>query len=464
MLVSPVPPTSSALIGLPVLHSSSDPTRDVLTAASLITTPQVAIAVVRALHLQETPTSLLQSVQSTPVGGSNLVSVQAQTASAPMAQAIANGFVRQVIATRAAALHSAIAVVIPGLKKQAAALQPAERNLPGNIGDQLSQLEQLKSSNDPTITSAAPAQLPTGPYSPRTKLALAAGLVGGLILGIGAAFARNALDPRLRRGEQLRELFDVPILTRIPRERRPTKGPMCPSELSFGATEGYRTLRTVLTSRAAGKTSAFLVTGSSPTEGKTTTAINLAAALAQGGSRVILIEADLRRPTIADALGLSVEWGTEHVLIGKATIQQTLTVARFDGAVVRVLAVHQAGAELADRLSVGAAQHLIREAMKLCDFVVIDGPPLTAVIDALPFAVLADQVLVVAKLGASRLSKLSELHELLLEQTRNATGIVLIGESSPRRKEPYYYNSPEVGTLELSPVTTSGSAQPAPAD
>ena len=317
MLISPVPANTTTLIGLPVLFSSGDPTRDVLTASSLITTPQVASVAAGILHQNESPSALLGSVSATPVGQSDLVAVTASASSAAKAQQIANAFPQAVITTRAAALHQAINAIIPSLQAQAARLPRALRGQPGTVSDQLSQLETLANSPDPTMTLAAPAIRPTSPYTPRVKLSLAAGLFGGLILGTALAFAYQALDPRLRREEELRELFQVPILAQIPRERRRRKPrrPMVPTELSFGALEGYRTLRTMLASQARGRSRAYLMTGSSPAEGKTTSAIGLAAALAHGGSRVILIEADLRRPTIAQTLDLYVEYGTEDVIM-----------------------------------------------------------------------------------------------------------------------------------------------------
>jgi Mrp family chromosome partitioning ATPase/capsular polysaccharide biosynthesis protein len=440
MLISPIPADTTTLVGLPVLFSSGDQTTDVLTAASLITTPQVAATVANTLGLHESPGALLGDVTATPVGASNLVAVQATASSAARAQQIANAFPAAVIATRAAALHRAIAAILPSLQAQAAKLPPTLRGEPGTVQDQIDQLETLATRPDPTMTLAAPAVLPTSPYTPRVKLSLLAGLFGGLILGICAAFAYQALDPRLRREEELRDLFRIPILAEIPRERTRrshSRQPIVPTELSFGALEGYRTLRTTLVARAGGRPRAYLMTGSSPAEGKTTSAIGLAAALAQGGSRVILIEADLRRPTIAQALNLSVEYGTEDVITGHVELTDALTTAKFEGWPLQVLAVGQPGTALADRLSPTVAKQLVEQALELAEYVVIDSPPLTDVSDALPLAAVADEVLIVARLGESKISKLSRLQDMLANQGIYAGGFVLVGEGA--RRPGYYY-------------------------
>ncbi len=442
MLVSPVPADNPALFGLPLIHSTNDPTRDVLTAASLVTTNQVAAAVIRTSGLHTATGALLANVQATPLAASNLVTVQADASSGAEAQRLANAFAQQTIATRTAALHAALANIVPGLRARVAQLPAGQRNGPGSLGDQLTQLELLQTANDPTVQIATPADLPTGPFSPRKALSIAAGLFAGLILGIGAAFAYHALDPRLQREEQLRQLFGAQLLARIPWEgRRREHRPLLPAELSIAAQEGYRTLRTTVTSRGGSQRSrAFLVTGSAPSEGKTTTAISLAVTLAQGGARVILIEADLRRPTLAATLGLDTNYyGTEQVLIGELDLADALTSARFAGTLVHVLAVRRAGVSLADRLSIPVARRLVEDAKKLADYVVIDSPPLTAVIDALPLAQMADEVIVVARLGHSSLAKLSELNTLLLQHDAGATGFVVVGVSK-RVGNDYYYS------------------------
>ena len=437
MLVAPVPATNTNLLALPVVHQSSDPTRDMETAASLISNQVVAARVANALHLRQAPNDLIQNVSAQPIGNSDLVGVQATAPTAAQAQAIANEWVRQVVYTRARALHAAVAAQLPALKAQTKSLPVAQQNAPGSIGEQYVQYLTLLNSNDPSITIASLADRPTSPSSPKTKLALAAALLGGLVLGIIAAFAFDALDPRLHKEEQAREIFNVPVLARIPRQRSKNRRPILPQELTFSGAEGYRTLRTILSARADGEPRAILVTGSAPAEGKTTSAINLAAALAHGRSGVILLEGDLRRPAIADVLGLRVEYGIDDVLAGEAEVGEALTVANLGNALIGVLALRRPGDDLADMLSLPAAERLITQVKALSDFVVIDSPPLTAVSDALPLARLADEILVVARLGSSKLSRLWELRDILVDRGTYPTGLVVVGQHASR-SAPYY--------------------------
>jgi Mrp family chromosome partitioning ATPase len=439
MLVSPADSGDAALSTLPVLHGTSDPTRDTLTAAGLVTNPQVSQAVVSALHLKISPGDLLSKVTATPIGQSNLLALQATSDSAAEAQRLANAFADQVVATRTANLHAALATVIPGLQAQLQAETPAERLANSTLTTELSQLQALKSGPDPTITVSARAGLPLAPYTPRTKLALVAGLIAGLVLGIGGAFLLDALDPRLRREDQLRQLFNALILTGIPRERahHRSTGPMLPTDMSFAGHEGYRSLRTFLAARAGHKPQAILLTGSAPGEGKTTTAIGLATALAQGGASVILIEADLRRPSIGTALQLSVEYGTEHLAAGEVELEQALTPLVLDGAELQVVLVKRPNDRMAERLSFDFSQRLVEHAKELADFVIIDSPPITAVVDALPLAKYVDDVLIVSRLGVSKLAKISELYDMLMNYGAPPLGFVVIGES-PIRGSLYY--------------------------
>ena len=443
LLINPASQQNTVLFNLPVLHASGNPTTDVLTAASLVTTPQVADAVIRDLHLKTTPSALLGEVQVTPLAQANIISVQAKSSSAAQAQRIANAFVTEVIAVRTAGLHAALALLIPGLQSKVAALPPAERGGVGTLGDELSQLQQLQQGNDPTLAVAARATLPAGPSSPRKSLALVAGLLAGLLIGVGAAFGFDALDPRVQREEQVREVSrGVPIVARVPRiDKRSRSRPLLPTELSPSAMEQYRMLRAALSVRTTGSSQAYLVAGSSPSEGKTTSALSLATVLARGGDGVILIEADLRRPSLASTLSIGEFVGTEEVLAGDVSLDAALQNVRFGGASFRLLAAHPTDSS-AELLAYDTAQRLVDDAKRVAEFVVIDSPPLTSVIDALPLAIIADDLVVVSRVGHSRVNRLSELFELLARHDRPATGVVLIG-SDPRTADSYSYYAAE---------------------
>lgn len=450
---------------LPVLHQSGDTTADVLTAASLVTTQPVANAVVSVLHLKESPAAVLGDISASPIGQASLVAVQATASSPQLAERLATAFVEQTIAFTTARIHAAIARELPALAGQVAAVPLAQRYGPGSLGAELDELRQLQQQSDPTLVIASAASLPTAPASPKTKLTLIAGLIAGLLVGVGAAFLVHALDPRIRREDQVREHLALPILARIPRQpgsRRPR--PLLPSELSFGAQEGYRTLRTMVASRARSSgPRAILVTGSAPGEGKSTTSLGLAAALAQGGARVILIEADFRRPTLAGSLTLASTGtmdrgsfvGIEQVLIGRVELGKALVSVTVDRVPMRVLAADGSIADLADKMSLALVDKLVDDAKLLADFVVIDSAPLTAVIDALPFAQAADEVLIVARLDETRLNKLRELIDLLSQNGVASSGLVLIGGQPTRGG--YYYpatganGAPEGGTGRVKP-------------
>jgi capsular exopolysaccharide synthesis family protein len=462
LLVQAAGTGDAALSALPILHQTGDPAQDVLTAASLVTTEPVAAGVVHSLNLKMSPGAALADIQATPIGQAGLIAVQATASSPQLAQRLANGFVDQTIALSTERMHTAIQRVLPTLQAQLAQIPKGQRYGPGTLGGQFDELQQLASQNDPTMIAAAPASLPTGPSSPKTKLSLVAGLLAGLLVGIGAAFLFHTLDPRVRREEQLRERFGLQVLARIPHQRHRRPRPLLPSELTASAQEGYRTLRTILRARArSGAPRAVLVTGSAPAEGKSTTAMSLAVALAHGGARVVLIEADLRKPTFAASFGLNRFAGIEAVASGKTALAKAAVTVKLDDTSFRVLAAHPPHGKGPD-LPYAVVEEIIAEAKELADFVVIDSAPLTAVIDALPFAQLADEVVIVTRLGHTRLNKLQQLDDLLSDHGVSRMGIVLIGEH-PTGGVEYYYGETANGNAEAELPTRASLASERPA-
>jgi capsular exopolysaccharide synthesis family protein len=447
ILVTPVSGNESATAGLGLITQSNDPTQTVSTAARLIATPVVAELTKERLRLSGSAHALLSDVSAEPIAQSSLVAVLAERGSASDATRIANVFAKAAVELGTINLHAAIAAQLPALEKQLLALPTAERTGPGTLGERIAALRSLKSSGDPTLRVASLATLPSAPSSPQKKLALIAGLLGGLIVGLGAAFASQALDPRLRREEQLRELFRLPILTHITRvDRSRDEGPLTPTRLTPAATEAYRTLRATVAATVGEDHRSVLITSSAAAEGKSTTAINYAVALAMANRSVILIEGDLRRPTLGRALGVrSVSTGIGAVLINQVSLADAIVTSE-DYENLGLLLVERTSLSLVDRLSLPTARQLVEEAKSLADYVVIDSPPLTEISDALPLAQEVDAVLMVARIGTSSLKRLVNLGEILEHGGVTPAGIVVVGRE--RAAHSYYYGSrPDSGVI-----------------
>jgi Mrp family chromosome partitioning ATPase len=172
-----------------------------------------------------------------------------------------------------------------------------------------------------------------------------------------------------------------------------------------------------------------MITGASPSEGKTTTALNLAASLALAGKRVILIESDLRRPKVGKALGIRASRGIASVLIDGLPLNEALLTSEAYGDNLKLLLVDRAGEWMADQFSLPAARELVDEAKESADYVVIDSPPLAEVIDALPLVQMTDDVVIVTRLGRTHINKLQRLGEILAQYNIRPAGFAVVGVS-----------------------------------
>jgi Mrp family chromosome partitioning ATPase/capsular polysaccharide biosynthesis protein len=443
LLITPVSGTTN-FIGLGLISSSSNPGGEISTAASLVTTPEVAALV--ATHVGHTTAgAALGAVNAVPVAQSNVVAITATASSAARAQALANAFALATVENRTQTLHRQLNTIIPTLRAQVQTLPPAQRTGQGSLTERLASLETLLAGPDPTITVAALAQRPTAPYSPRKKLSILAGILVGLVVGLGGGFALEGLDPRVRREEALRRIFRLPVLARIPRERRQSwhGSPLRPDDLSPVAHESYRMLRVALASHGGSTASrSMMVTGSTRSEGKSTVALNLAAVLASAGHKVMLIEADLHRPSLAGAIGVRARSGTAGVLMGETDLEDALITVDGLGDNLRVLLVEATALNLPDGL-LGGAGELVERAKAMADYVVFDAPPVTEVSDALPLSQHVDSVLIVARLGHSRTDQLVNLGEVLARERVRPAGLVIVGDDYGQGMGYYGYNAQE---------------------
>jgi Mrp family chromosome partitioning ATPase/capsular polysaccharide biosynthesis protein len=475
LLVTSVPSGGSIPTNLPgLLYQSNDPTRDIQTAANVVDSMTTAKAVKAALRLRQPAATILKKITVQPVSDSNVLAITGTSDTAAGAAALANSFAQQTIAIRTAMFRRAVAQQITSLKAETSGTTGASTTGAANNASpaqQLTQLQTLRNAAVPDMSVSAQATPPTGRTSPRAGLSLGAALVVGLVVGILGVLALEAFDLTLRREDQLKALFRLPILARVPHEGdrrrwglRQTSEPRTPDSLTFPTLEAFRTLRAMaLASRSPGQPvpRSLLVTSAAPGEGKTTTALNLASSLVASGSSVILIEGDLRKPSIGNAVGITARYDVTSVVTGEAPLESALVTSdRYPGLQFLLAEGIRSKGTSGDALFLPTATKMVRDAKEVADFVIVDSPPLLAVIDALELAREVDSVLIVAHLGHTDLRRLSALGSLLAEAHIDPAGIALIGAAAPGGTEVYGYHQPPRGGGRGAPASATRGAAP----
>jgi polysaccharide biosynthesis transport protein len=431
MLVQPVPSSDETLLGLGLPSASADPSRDVETIAQLIRTPAVAERVRSDLGLKASARSLLKDLRAEPVAQSNIVNVAAKAHSPDLAAAIANAFGRAAVAVRTDRLHQQIDLVLPGLRAQIAQ-SPKNDPTTQTLTAKLESLQTLRALPDPTIHLESEAQPPSSPVSPRVKLSIVAAGLGGLILGIGMVLASQLFDTRLQTADELRR-YPLPILARIPVEpRRPFSGqhrPLRPDAISDRARDSYDLLAASI-SESWGEArggSSVAITGPTPSDGKTTVALNLAASLSGVGRGAVLIEGDARRPALGAATGLAPVHGVSSVIAGRVGLTDALVHSYYVDPAIRMVLQDTTRLPGASLLTGEMVAKLVGQAEQMADWVIFDAPPPTHVSDGLTLAKHSDIVLVIVRLGNTRLRDLEQLAELFAQQDITPLGFVVIG-------------------------------------
>jgi len=285
--------------------------------------------------------------------------------------------------------------------------------------------EQSDSNGKPVVklTIIHPATVPGSPIKPNTILNVGLGLAIGLLLGIGLVVLRDVLDNTVK-GPHDFEPLGVPVLGHIPFDKRTGKTPVAfRGDPHSARSEAYRQLRTNMQFVDVDNPPRVIaVTSAVPSEGKSTSAVNLAAALAEAGARVCLVEADFRRPTLAASLGLVGDVGFTTVLIGKAPVESVLQNAGRNLAVLTSGPVPPNPSEL---LISEHAREVIADIASKVDFTIIDTAPLLPVTDGAEIATIADATLIVARSGKTTREQAQRSVEALAKVGERPVGVIL---------------------------------------
>jgi polysaccharide biosynthesis transport protein len=315
-------------------------------------------------------------------------------------------------------------------------------------------VEDLAPEDDegrPTVSAATvtPAQEPDGPASPDPLLDLAAGLLAGLLLGYALAHGRDVLDSRVRDAAVVEEVTALPVIGTLgvlPRTLRAR--PVLVEQPHHPCAESFRHLRTnvqflhvadAVPGRPDRAAHVLLTTSSLSGEGKSTVAVNLACALAETGARVLLVDADLRRPTVATALGIEGGAGLTSALLGQAPWADL--VQEWGTAGLAVLPSGPIPPNPAELLGSPAMEGLIEQVRAAYDYVVVDTAPVLAVTDGVVLSRFVDGTLVVANAERVRRAQLAESLHTLSRVGSRVLGVVL--NQVRRDEESYDYRRAE---------------------
>jgi succinoglycan biosynthesis transport protein ExoP len=308
-------------------------------------------------------------------------------------------------------------------------------------------LEGLRSSN---ITVVEPGRIPSRPSKPNARLLLLAAIVGGVVLGVGMAFCLEVMDSKVRDLQVLSSRFGDSLFGELPYERIVARGSgeAAPSRLFTVAdpasaySEELRGLRTaILLARGGSPPKVILVTSSISGEGKSTLAANLATLLAQQGKRVLVVDADLRRPILHTIFGLENMSGLSNLLTNEVELETVFDsirkVEEISG--LSLLTAGQIPPYPSELLGSEQMASLVRLWRERFDFIVMDGAPVLPVTDSVVFAPLADQILLMARHGVTDRALLEKSFRLLHSRTPEIS-IGVVVNAIKRSSEPYLYS------------------------
>jgi tyrosine-protein kinase len=314
------------------------------------------------------------------------------------------------------------------------------RSIAGNLDKLIGELDNRGAQNAVQLRVISGPTLNPDPVTPRKKLNVALGFLIGLGVGIAQALLRRQIDTSVRSREQLIAATGLPTLGHLQFEASARSAPiLLPQASRSRRAEAFRQLRTNLRFvDAASPVEVLVVTSSREGEGKSSSAANLAQSFAESGRKVLLIDADLRKPKLARYLDLEGSAGLTSVLIGEVDLDHVVQNWGPDG--LQVLASGPIPPNPSELLGSAAMERAVRDARAKYELVIIDTPPLLPVTDAAVTSVLADGVILMVRYGKTARDEIRQSLDSLASVDARVLGTVLFLPPRGRAdKLPTYY-------------------------
>ena len=459
----------SALFDVQIFQIS-DQARALTTGADLVKLDLVAERVKEELGSSRSAQSLQGLVAVQPRSSSNIIDIVVTSPYPEEPAAVANSFARQFILYRQEADRMVLADAKAQMeaKLDAMTAEEAASARGQTLSQKVEELAVLESMQTGGYEMVQTARAPAAAYNVHTYRNAAVGLVLGFVLGLIVASLLQVLDRRIRDDDAFEKEFGVPVIARVPlvgsrwggRGGRRSRAPVGFADRGSAALEAFRTLRSNLRFFEVDRElRTVLVTSPLPREGKSVTSINLALSLAISGSRVILLEADLRRPMLDAYLGLQSRVGLTDLLSGKHSINQVAQAVETDRFLPKDKRTFQASGSTrepqsrrdllyvaagplppnpAELLATDKMADVLRELSAVADHVIIDAPPILLVSDALEIAKRADGVILVSRMQATRIDEARRTRQSLERIGVKPLGVVVSGVTKAKAYYRHY--------------------------
>ena len=319
------------------------------------------------------------------------------------------------------------------------------RGIANTFGVMVDELDnQGRGANVVNISAVSGPTLAPDPVEPVKRIYGGLGVLAGLVLGAMIAIVREMLDMSVRNPQTATALLNAPVIGVIDYDPETKKNPLLIGDTALSVrAESFRQLRTNLQFIDATRSAdVLLLTSSVPDEGKSLTSANLAISFVEFGDRVLLIEADLRRPSLWSYFGVERDVGLTNVLVGQMELSEAIQPWGNEG--LFILPSGSLPPNPAELLGSRAMVDVIAELRPAFDKIIIDTPPLLPVTDAALCSAAADGVVLIIRAGKTHRSQVNSAVNALNQVNARMLGSILnmrhVSRSEKRRyaAEPYY--------------------------